>query len=246
MSRLIKILNTVSIYSNYDEHTQTSHFLMHGNIVDFNRIKRRNGIDWMEILIDGQKRYIKKNTSQFFKLKEVKILDDSCTVIFFKLKNEFNYGFKEVFTSHKFEDKDQGIIQMRRYYEVGTKEKCINLYYDKDVAEVSKSVLAKGEKTIITSENGDILEILYGKKVGYILGDVSYYENKNWWIIVVCIIVALGVGGGSLYALIDSGRTVTGSILVIPGVIITALIVVFIKFILIAFNLIFETIRKRF
>ncbi|MBB4805096.1 hypothetical protein HNP38_000368 [Chryseobacterium defluvii] len=245
MSKQIKILQPVKIYSDHEYEAETSNLLNAGDIVKFNREKRRNGIDWMEIFINNRKVYIKKDMSKLFILKEAKLMDNSCTVVFYKPKNDIKYKFNEAFTVHQFADKDQGSIRMRRIYEVATKEKYIDLYYDKDMIEVSKTVLAKGEKIIITSENRSFLEILYGKKTGYILADVAYYEARNWWVIAVGVIVALGVISGSFYALIDSGRTVVGPILAIPIIIIVAIIVFFIKFFLAIINIIFQNIRKR-
>lgn len=59
------------------------------------------------------------------------------------------------------------------------------------------------------------------------------------------VVVILGMTIGSFYALIDNGWTITGLIIYIPVIIITAIIVIGIKFILSIFNIIFQNIRKR-
>lgn len=125
------------------------------------------------------------------------------------------------------------------------KEKQVNLYYNKTVVEVSKRIFSRGEEIIITNKNGMFLEVLYGKKFGYILSDVVQYEARNWQVTVVVVVVILGMTIGSFYALIDNGWTITGLIIYIPVIIITAIIVIGIKFILSIFNIIFQNIRKR-
>lgn len=125
------------------------------------------------------------------------------------------------------------------------KEKQVNLYYNKTVVEVSKRIFSRGEEIIITNKNGMFLEVLYGKKFGYILSDVVQYEARNWQVTVVVVVVILGMTIGSFYVLIDNGWTITGLIIYILAIIITAVIVIGIKFILAIFNIIFQNIRKR-
>ncbi|MDR2238339.1 MAG: hypothetical protein LBE92_19615 [Chryseobacterium sp.] len=246
MSGRIKINQTVSVFSASDESSKTATFLYRNNIVEFNREKRRNGINWMEIYLQGKKSYIKKDFSKMYILKKAKLIDDACTVVFFESKTAEDYDFHDVFTPHQLEDMNQESVQMKRIYDQAQKEVYVNLYYNKSTVDVSKRIFASGEEIVITSEKGMFLEVLYGKKLGYILSDVTYYETRNWWIIIVAAVVVLGITGGSFYALIDTGRTITGPILAVPALIITAVIVVFIKFFLALFNMIFHNIRKRF
>lgn len=245
MIKYIKILHPVTLYSSHEEDSKTSDFLHEGVIVELNREKRRNGINWMEIYLKGKKNYIKKDFSKIYILKKVKLTDDSCTVVFYKSKIGENYDFHDVFTPHQFDNMDQETIKMKRIFDHAQKEKYINLYYNKTAVEVSKRILAKGEEVIITNEQGMFLEVMYGKRFGYILSDVGYYEAKNWWMIVVAILVLLGIMGSSLYSLIDNGWTIGGSILIIPALIITAVVIICIKTILVIFNFIFQNIRKR-
>lgn len=246
MAKRIKILQPVAMYEAHEEKAKTSDFLNAGEIVEFNREKRRNGINWMEIYVAGKPVYIKKDFSKIYILKKAKLIDDACTVVFYKSKTEKRYEFYETFTTHQLEDMDQESIKIKRIYDEAQKEKYINLYYNKTIVDVSKRIFAKGEEIIITDKKGMFLEVLYGKNFGYILSDVSYYEARNWWVIAVGTIVMLGIIAGSFYALIDNGWTITGTILIIPAIIITSIIVIFIKFILAIFNIIFQSIRKRF
>lgn len=245
MAKRIKIIHPIVLYSAHEENSKTFDFLHEGVILEFNREKRRNGINWMEIYLKGKKNYIKKDFSKIYILKKAKLIDDSCTVVFYESKTGENYDFHDVFTPHQLDNMDQETIKMKRIFDHAQKEKYINLYYNKTAVEVSKRILAKGEEIIITNERGIFLEVLYGKRFGYILSDVAYYEAKNWWMIVVAMLVLLGIIGGSFYSLIDNGWTITGSILAIPAIIITAVIVICIKFVLAIFNMIYQNIRKR-
>lgn len=86
MLKKIKIHQAVSVYSNHDENSKTTIFLSEGQIVDFNREKRRNKVNWMEIYINNQKAYIKKDLSKIFILKNAKLDDDSCSVFVLRTK----------------------------------------------------------------------------------------------------------------------------------------------------------------
>lgn len=245
MPKQIKINQIVPVYSAHDENSKTTDFIYEGNVVRFNREKRRNGIDWMEIYFQGKKSYIKKDFSKMYILRKSKLIDDSCTVVFYESKNGENYRFNEAFTPHQFDDMNQGSVQMKRIYDEAQRQESVTLYYNKSTVEVSKRIFARGEEIIITNKEGEFLEVLYGKKLGYILSSVMYYETRNWWMIVVGVSVILGIVGGLFYASIETGWSVSGSFLAIPAIIIIAVIVFCIKLILAVFNIIFENIRKR-
>ncbi|WP_294214845.1 hypothetical protein [uncultured Chryseobacterium sp.] len=246
MSKQLKISHIIPIYSNHEENARTDDFISAGKIVRFNREKYRNGIHWMEIYINDRKVYVKKDLSKMFLVKKAKLFDNSCTVLIFENKEGNNYTFEQAFTTHRFNDMNQEHIILKRFYDEATKEKQVVLFYDENKVLVLKKILAKGEEVIITGEKNNFLEILYGRRTGYIQGDALYSETKNWWIVIVGIIVSIGIMGLSLYAYIDNGRSVGGSILIIPIIIITAVIVFFIKLILAGINITFGSIRKRF
>lgn len=245
MPKQINVLQALNLYSKPEEEAKTSYVLKAGDIVDFNREKNRNDINWLEIFINRRKYYIKNDISKISVLKDIKILDESCTVVFYKLKKDYSYTFNDVFTVHKFDDRDQDFIQVRRYFDFG-KEQSKVLFYDKNLIEVSKSILAKGEKTKIISKQGDFIEILYGRKKGYILKDVAYYEIKDWWMFVVIILVFIAVWGGSLFALIETGISVSGGILAIPAAIIAAILIFLLKLIFTFIDFVFQSFRKMF
>lgn len=122
MSKKIKIHQTISVYSNHEESAKTSNFLSEGQIVDFNREKRRNGINWMEIYLDNEKKYIKKDFSKIFILKEGKLADNSCNVLFWEPKDSENYKFEDIFLPVQNEVNSLEEIEIRRIYDDGKKK----------------------------------------------------------------------------------------------------------------------------
>lgn len=245
MLKKIKIHQAVSVYSNHDESSKTTNFLSEGQIVDFNREKRRNKINWMEIYINGQKAYIKKDLSKIFVLKNVKLDDDSCSVLFFEPKKDGYPEFENIFFPFQNEGNSLEEIQIRRVYEGGNKEKFVRLFYDNEVADVHKRILAKKDKITISAEKGNFLEVLYGQKTGYILSSVSYNEAKDWWIMPLSILIMIVVTIGIFAGILATGWIVVGPILLIPGFILAVIVIVFLQIFIAIIGAIFKSIRKR-
>lgn len=246
MLKKIRINQTIPVYSDHNENSETGVCLYNGNIVDFNRVKHRNGIDWIEIFFQNKKAYIKKDFSKIYTLKRARLLDDAYTVIFYQSEKNRDNDFHEIFTTHRFNDRNQEAVIIKRIFAESEKEQSVTLYYNLEEVHVSKRIFAKGEEMIITGKKGMFLEVLYGRKQGYILSEVSYYELRNRWMFIVAILVTSGVFGGSLYALIETGWSVRGSLLAVPAVVISIIIIAVVKFILSANTIVFNHIRKRF
>lgn len=123
MPKRIKVLQPVVLYTAHAESSKTSDFLHEGEIVKFNREKRRNGMNWMEIYFHGKKNCIKKDFSKMSILRKAKLIDDSCTVVFYVSKTAENYGFNDVFTPHQLDGIDQGVIKMKRIFDEAQKRK---------------------------------------------------------------------------------------------------------------------------
>lgn len=245
MSNKIKIHQAISVYSEHEENAKTSAFLSKGQIVEFNREKRRNGINWMEIYIEGKKAYIKKDFSKIFIMKNAKLSDESCSILFFEPKKEGYPEFEDIFAPFQNESNSLEEIQVRRVYESGKKEKLIRLFYDKDVADVHKKILAKKDSLIISGERRSFMEVLYGKKAGYVLSDISYDEPKDWWMMPLIITIMIIVTIGIFAAILSTGWIVVGPILLIPGFIIAAIAIVFMQIAIAILSAIFKSIRKR-
>lgn len=246
MAKKIKIHQAVSVYSNHEENAKTSNFLSEGQIVEFNREKRRNGVNWMEIYLDNEKKYIKKDLSKTFILKEGKLADNSCNVLFWEPKNSENYKFDDIFSHVQNEINSLEEIEIRRIYNGSKKEKWITLYYDKENAEVYKKVLYKKDKITISAEKINFLEVFSEKKTGYVLSDVSYNETKDWWMMPLTILIISLVTIGIFIAVLLTGWIVLGPILLIPGFIVAIFVIVFVQIFIAIASAIFKSIRKRF
>lgn len=247
MAKRIKILQPVAMYAAHEENAKTSDFLHAGEIVEFNREKRRNGINWMEIYVAGKPVYIKKDFSKMYIVKEVKLSDDSCTIILIEENDGIKRSFSEVFSASRIENHENNAsVKLSRIYDSGKKEKYIELFYDKSAAEVTTKTLTKKDKFDITSENKNFLEVLYGKKTGYILSGVDYSESKDWWMMPFVYIVMIAVAILAFAIIFKTGWIVIGPILLIPGAILAFILMLLLKIIFGILNFFFQKIRKRF
>ncbi|MGD1318426.1 hypothetical protein [Chryseobacterium sp. 2R14A] len=244
MLKKIKIHQAISVYSNHDENTKTSIFLSEGQIVDFNREKRRNGINWMEIYLNNEKAYIKKDFSKIFILKGGKLSDNSCNVLFWEPKNK-NDKFDNVFSPVQNETNSLEKIQIQRIYDEGKKTKLITLFYDKEYVDVNKKVLYKKDKITISGEKINFLEVFYDQKTGFVLSDISYDEAKDWWMMPLIILIMSLVTIGIFLVILMTGWIVVGPILLIPGFIIAIVVIVFMQIFVAIISAIFKGIRKR-
>ena len=247
MSRRINILQPLAIYSAHEENSKTSDFLHEGEIVEFNREKRRNGINWMEIYIAGKALYIKKDFSKMYIVRDARLSDDSCTVVFIEENDGRKRSFSEVFSASRIENEENNTaVKLSRTYDSGKKEKYLELFYDKNNADVSIKTLVKKDKFDITSENKVFLEILYGKRTGYILSNVDYSESKDWWMKPLMYIIMIAVAILAFAVIFKTGWIVIGPILLIPGAILAFVIMLVVKITLGILNFFFQRIRKRF
>lgn len=247
MAKRIKILQPVTMYTAHEENAKTSDFLHTGEIVEFNREKRRNGINWMEVYVAGKPVYIKKDFSKMYIVKEAKLSDDSCTIVFIEENDGIKRSFSEVFSVSRIENEENNAsVKLNRTYDSGKKEKYIELFYDKSGAEVSVKTLTKKDKFEIISENKNFLEIIYGKRTGYILSKVDYSESKDWWMMPFVYIVMVAVAILVFVVIFTTGWIVIGPILLIPGAILAFILMLLLKIVFGILNFFFQRIRKWF
>ncbi|MDY0930203.1 hypothetical protein [Chryseobacterium sp. CFBP8996] len=197
-------------------------------------------------LLRQRKKYIKKDFSKIFILKEGKLADNSCNVLFWESNDNKNYKFDDIFSPVQNEANSLEEIEIRRIYDDGKKEKWIRLYYDKENANVYKTVLYKKDKITISAEKINFLEVFSDKKTGYILSDVSYDETKDWWMMPLIILIISLVTIGIFIAVLLTGWIVVGPILLIPGFIVAIVVIVFMQIFIAIVSAIFKSIRKRF
>lgn len=165
--------------------------------------------------------------------------------LFFEPKKAGYSELESIFSPFQNEDSSLEEIQIRRVYDGGNKEKFIRLFYDSEVADAHKRILAKNDKITISAEKGDFLEVLYGQKTGYILSSVSYNEAKDWWIMPLSILIMILVTIGIFAAILATGWIVVGPILLIPGFILAVIVIVFLQIFIAIISAIFKSIRKR-
>lgn len=146
----------------------------------------------MEIYLNNEKAYVKKDFSKIFIFKGGKLSDNSCNVLFWEPKDK-NDKFDDVFSPVQNETNSLEEIQIQRIYDDGKKTKLITLFYDKEYVDVNKKVLYKKDKITVSGEKINFLEVFYDQKTGFALSDISYDEAKDWWMMPL-IILDYGVG----------------------------------------------------
>jgi hypothetical protein len=149
MERYIKTLNTVQVYSNHSKNSQLVKTFPPDELISFNREKRREGINWLEIYLDGnEKGYVKYNKQDVFICKYAELNDDeaigfdyTCSTIGNK-KLLFSEIFEPVnihqeYTRETHFENKKGRVEIKRVDDSErNKTETIILKYDKNFVSV--------------------------------------------------------------------------------------------------------------
>ncbi|QCE39931.1 hypothetical protein [Psychroserpens sp. NJDZ02] len=255
MKRYLRILKPTKVYSRHELSSSHLTTLEPDTIISFNREKRRDKVNWMEIYIEDKKEaYIKKDHDNFYKCQNVILDDDSVqgfSVIYKTSKKPlFDSLFHQKDTLTEIEN--IGIIKAESIEDAKEGKKIdIQLAYNKDLIQVDPFVLKKKEHFyIINNVFGKkyiFIEIdnLKGKK-GFILKKTNYTKKGDEWMKPVIVIIMILVVGGLILIGLSAGWLAISGLMLIPAVIVAIVAIVVLQIILMIIKGIFNIIRKRF
>jgi hypothetical protein len=257
MGKVLSILEKVSLYSNHAENNKTNNFLEEGTFVNYNREKRRNGVNWYEVyLANKQKAYVKKDKSKIFVCKYCEIKSRNVKGFSYTKLDE-NLTNNEIFNSFTERILDVSKIGFVNLYFVDVDDKEIETTTDATI-EYDKTKISVTDLKFYNKENfyqvrplaykQSLLEVndFKGKKRGYILAKTNYNEVADNWINTVAIIFAILTVLAIFFAFLESGWIVVSGLMLIPAFIVGIIGVIIIKIIIGILKGTFKQIYKRF
>ncbi|WP_064966183.1 hypothetical protein [Tenacibaculum ovolyticum] len=255
MKNYLRILKPTKVYTSHELTSGHVKILDPDTIISFNREKRRNKVNWMEIYLEDKKvAYIKKEHDNFYKCED-SILDDiSAKGFSLNYKTEEVLPFDSLFFLEGTLTKTENIGTVKlENIEDDEDGKSIYIYleYDKNLLEITPIVLSKKEQFYVTNniygKNNIFIEIdnFKGKK-GFILKKTNYTDKADSWVKPVSIITMIIVVGGLILAGLSAGWLVISGLMLIPAVIAAFIVVFVLQIVIMIVKGIFQKIRKRF
>jgi hypothetical protein len=260
MERYIKTLNSIPVYSNHSENSQVIKTLPADEFITYNREKRREGINWLEIyLVGNEKGYVKYNKQDVFICKYAELIDDEAIGFDYTSTTIGNkkLSFTEIFEPvliNQGDDRETHFENKRARIEVkrvdGNKTKTITLKYDSNFVTVIPFSMQKKEMFYITYEDRRLNDVfikvdnLVGKR-GYLLHSTSYTESKDNWMSTIGTIAAIITVIAFILFFLSTGWLVMTGLYIIPAVIVGAIVIIILKIIFKILGTIFHQIRIR-
>ena len=245
MEQYIRIINPVSVYEHHSENSPVIRQLPADEIVAFNREKRREGINWMEILPEsGGKAYIKKNKQDLFICKYAELNDDEAHGFHYELKENRPHQLLDIFRPvlvNELTDNltplppDKARVEVKRVEDAEkNKAEYITLEYDPGAVTVIPFTLTKNDRFFITRNDVLTKEPFmetndFGGRKGLLLGKTGYSEVKDKWMEYLAVAIAIITVAAIIIGFYSAGWLVIGTILIIPGVIVAAVAVIALK-----------------
>lgn len=261
MSKLIRTLQPVPIYTEHSLHSRKIRETTKDEYIPYKRIKLREKARWYEVILGNNKLgYIKKDNTKVFKCSHVMLEDDESHGFNYTLKEDKELPFNEIF----FPKRDLVVIddptdntsvksvEVKQIKDLEkNKARYIDLYYNSNIVDVERFFIQKKEKFHLTYEpeypsKEVLIEINNFKdKKGFLLKKTNHGLVSDKWmtylsyiIIIICTVV-------TFLACLATGWLVVGFILIIPGIIIGFIVMFILQLVISILKGIFNEIYVR-
>ncbi|GAA4111749.1 hypothetical protein GCM10022393_09630 [Aquimarina addita] len=248
----MRVLKSIEVYANHEVSAKNINTLLPDQLIQYNREKRRNGEDWMEIFLENNKKaYIKKDTSAFSVCDKVILDDDSALGFGYSQKTEPQLSIDKLFFPQGYltsSDHEIGTVEMKTVENFEEKKMIsIHLEYLEEVVDVKRIFFVKEEEFYIINRFSPFIEVdnLKGKK-GLLLDKTNSSSAYDKFIQNVAIIIAIVTVLAIFLGFLANGWIVISKLMVIAGFVVAIVAIFILQAILMAFKEIFEQIRKRF
>lgn len=248
----LKTLQEIDVYPKHELTAIKIKTLPPETFVPYNREKRRNGSNWMEIYLENDKKaYIKREDNTFFKCEKVTLDDQSALGFKYTQKLTPPLPFKELFFpkggSHHIESLVE-TVQLKSI-EDSTENKMISLdlEYPTKLIETERVFFSKDEEFYITNKFLPFIEVdnLKGKK-GLLLEKTKTSSLYGKWMGYIAVSIAIIVVIAIFLGFLANGWFVISGLMVIVGFIVAIIAVVMIQILLMSLKGLFDYIRKHF
>lgn len=262
MKNYLRITQPTEVYEKHELQSRIIKTLQPDTLVPYNREKRRDKINWMEIYLeDGSTAYILKKkgdlfeVANFFRCDFVKMTDQTARGFEITYKTEERPPIYELFFPEGTLNKDEVQVEKIRIETQPDSDKSkkihITLEYNAGLIEAKTVEFTKGDQFYITyqtlNKNDIFMEVddLSGKH-GYLLKKTNTSKLEDLWIMPVAVIVMIAVVLGLIISILSTGWLVISGLMIIPALIVAFIAIFVIQLCLLILKGIFNQIRKRF
>jgi len=259
MKHYLRLLKDADVFSRHEEKGGTTATIKKDTILEYTREKRRNGINWMEIILDdGSLAYIKKGRDAIYLCEKEKVSDLYSKGFQFKIKDGVNKSFGELFEPisedraklAKLESK--GVTLLERS-ESGDTPKVMRLYleYSTDEVDVEPIEFQKGDELYVTFNSLSRKEILievddFNGRKGFLLKKTSRKSLEDAWLQPLGIAIMVIAIFAMIGAFLSTGWLVVSGLMIFPAVGIALVTIVVVQIAIMIVKGIVQQIRKRF
>ncbi len=255
-NRYLKILQEISVHSNHEISSPKIETLLPNQIIPYNREKRRNGINWMEIYLKNDKiAYIKKEHDTFYKCENVTLNDEKAIGFNYSQKTSPPIPMDKLFFPENHPDltnNEVGKFKLESVEDTSeNKIVHITLDYPKDLIDLEEIEFKKDHEFYVVNstynKNDIFIEVdnLKGKK-GFLLKKTNYSNIADKWMSNLAITIAILVVVGIFLAFLASGWIVISGLMVLVGFVVAFILIFVLQIALMILRGIFNQIRKRF
>lgn len=252
----LKILKKIPVYANHEANAKIIRNLFPNQLIPFNREKRRNGTNWMEIYLnDNEIGYIKKKSNTFYQCEYVSLDDESAIGVSFISKTGTSLPMDRLFFPEGYLSLSRNNISKVKLESIKNaaenKMIGITLEYPKELIEVKTILFKKGEKFYITNKtegkNDIFLEVNDLKnKQGFLLKKTNYSNLEDKIIINLSIAIVALIALGIFLAFLANGWIVVSGLMIVVGLVAAFVFIFVLQILILILKGIFGQIRKRF
>jgi hypothetical protein len=256
MPRYLKLLQPADVYIKHDLTSPKFKTLSADLVIPYTREKRREKINWMEIILpDGSLAYLRKYSDNLFLCERVALSDESSTGFGFTYKTPERPPMSNLFWpegSFNEQATETGKIDVRRI-EGGDNGKTmyVKLNYQADLIDVTPIRYEKNEEFYIIfnplSRKDVFMEVddLQGRR-GFLLKKTGTSTREDQWLQPVAIIIMIVTIIAIILGFLANGWLVISTLMIIPAIIVALVVIVAVQISILIIKGIIHQIYKRF
>ncbi|WP_024480529.1 hypothetical protein [Cellulophaga baltica] len=255
MDKFLRILKPVKVYAKHEAKSRIIKELQPDELISFNREKRRNKENWMEIYLEKDTvGYLKKDSDAFFRCSFASLNDEISSGFNYEYKTEdaskVDTLFHQIGTLNK-EQHTVETIEVKTIDDSDEKKMAhLQLEYNADIIHVIPVVFTKESEFYVTNDaianKSLFIEVdnRQGKK-GYLLKTTNYTNTEDKWVAPFAITVAILTVIGIFMAFLASGWIVVSGLMFIVGIGVAFVLIFVMQILILILRGIFNHIRKR-
>ncbi|WP_165749638.1 hypothetical protein [Cellulophaga sp. Z1A5H] len=189
MDKFLRILKPVKVYAKHESKSRIIKELAPDELILFNREKRRNQQNWMEIYLEKDKvGYLKKDSDTFFRCSFASLNDEISTGFNYEFKSKHTPELDTLFHQRGTLNKEQctvATVEMKTVDDSDKKKTAqLELEYNADIITVIPLIFTKESEFYVTNDaetnNSLFIEVdnRLGKK-GYLLKTTNYTYSED-------------------------------------------------------------------